>query len=149
MKENNENAIVVTKEKREGDLLSSFTGETVFNCTSLKNDTKEEKQILYKAMSNPDKRLGDCINQVIHVKDLFMEEVEMTNEETGEITKCPRIVLIDEDGVSYQSVSFGIFNALKRVISVFGNPTWEDPIPLKVIQVTRKEKKMLSLDVQF
>lgn len=133
----------------EKETALNLMGEQKASFTSLKNETNVEKQILYKAMSNPDKRLGDCINTVIMAKDLFMEQVEMTNQETGEIQVCPRIVIVDKDGVSYQSVSFGVFNALKRVIQVFGNPTWEQPIPLKVIQVTRGEKKMLSLDIQF
>lgn len=133
----------------EKETALNLMGEQKASFTSLKNETNEEKQILYKAMSNPDKRLGDCINTVIMAKDLFMEQVEMVNQETGEIQVCPRIVIVDKDGLSYQSVSFGVFNALKRVIQVFGNPTWDEPIPLKVIQVTRGEKKMLSLDIQF
>lgn len=133
----------------EKETALNLMGEQKASFTSLKNETNEEKQILYKAMSNPDKRLGDCINTVIMAKDLFMEQVEMVNQETGEVQVCPRIVIVDKDGLSYQSVSFGVFNALKRVIQVFGNPTWEQPIPLKVIQVTRGEKKMLSLDIQF
>jgi hypothetical protein len=145
MNENNELAVV----DRGEDLALNLTGERKSSYTSLGNETNEEKQVLYKAMSNPDKRLADCINTVIYAKDLFMEMVDMTNSETGEITSCPRIVIVDKDNVSYQSVSFGIYNALKRVISVFGAPTWDEPIPLKVIQVTRGEKKMLSLDVQF
>ena len=145
MEENKELAVV--EERKEVGL--SLMGEEKASFTSLKNETNEEKQILYKAMSNPDKRLGDCINTVIRAKDLFMEMVDMTNQETGEISTCPRIVIVDVNGISYQSVSFGVFNALKRVITVFGNPTWEEGIPLKVIQVTRGEKKMLSLDVQF
>lgn len=147
--ENVQETAVAVMENTRKEVALDLVGEQKSSFTSLKNETNEEKQIMYKAMSNPDKRLGDCINQVIFAKDLFMEEVNMVNEETGEVTTCPRIVIIDKDGVSYQSVSFGIFNALKRVISVFGTPTWEQPIPLKVIQVTRKEKKMLSLDVQF
>ena len=145
MENTQETAVAVVETKKELDLM----GEQKTSFTSLRNETNEEKQIMYKAMSNPDKRLGDCINQVIYAKDLFMEMVDMTNEETGEVTTCPRIVIVDKDGASYQSVSFGIYNALKRVIQVFGTPTWNEPIPLKVIQVTRKEKKMLSLDVQF
>lgn len=143
-----ENNVMQVVDKSE-EMALSLAGEKKSSYTSLGNTTNEEKQILYKAMSNPDKRLGDCINQVIYAKDLFMEMVDMTNSETGEVTSCPRIVIVDADNVSYQSVSFGIYNALKRVISVFGTPTWEEAIPLKVIQVTRGEKKMLSLDVQF
>ena len=149
MEENVQETALAVAENNRKELALDLMGEQKSSFTSLKNETKEEKAVLYKAMSNPDRKLGDCINQVIYAKDLFMETVEMTNQETGEITTCPRIVIIDKDNVSYQSVSFGIFNALKRVISVFGSPTWEEPIALKVIQVTRGEKKMLSLDVQF
>jgi len=60
----------------EKETALNLMGEQKASFTSLKNETNVEKQILYKAMSNPDKRLGDCINTVIMAKDLFMEQVE-------------------------------------------------------------------------
>lgn len=115
--------------------------------TSMVATTPEEKARLYNIMNNPDKRLGDCINMQIKAKDLFVEVVECTNEETGEKTMCPRIVIIDEKGVSYQCVSVGIYSALKKVIQIFGAPTWEKPITLEVKQITKGARKMLTLNV--
>lgn len=129
--------------------LSMNLGSSGSVYTSVKNSTKEEKALLYKAMANPDKRLADCINATILAKDLYIEQVAMTNEQTGEVVETPRIVIIDKDNISYQCVSFGVFNALKRVIAVFGEPTWKDPLPLKVLQVSRGEKKMLTLDINM
>ena len=118
--------------------------------SSLKGDSREEKTRLYKAKSNPDKRLSECINQKIYAKDLYMEVVNLTNKETGEIEQCPRVVLIDKDGISYTSVSFGIYNALKSLCAVYGMPTWEDPIPLIVKQrQVGENKKSLTLDVDY
>ena len=115
---------------------------------SMTASTAEEKAKLFNAMNNPEKRIGDCINMTIRAKDLYVEVVNCTNEETGEVTACPRIVIIDDKGVGYQAVSVGIFSALKKVIQVFGAPTWETPVKLKVQQITKGSRKMLTLNVE-
>ena len=121
------------------------TAQTSFS--SLKANTDEEKADLFNAINNPEKRLSDCINMTIKAKDLYIEVVNCTNEETGVVTACPRIVIIDENGVSYQAVSLGIYSALKKVIQIFGVPTWENPISLEVKQVTKGTRKMLTLNI--
>ncbi len=115
--------------------------------SSLSAETDEEKANLFNAINNPEKRLADCINMKIKAKDLYIEVVNCTNEETGEVTACPRIVIIDDKGVSYQAVSLGIYSALKKVIQIFGAPTWEKPISLEVKQVTKGTRKMLTLNI--
>lgn len=114
---------------------------------SMAANTKEEKAALFKAMNNPEKRLGDCINMTIQAKDLYCEVVTCINKETGESNRCPRIVIIDKDGVGYQAVSLGVYSAVKKVIQVFGAPTWEEPIPLLVKQITKDKNKLLTFDV--
>ena len=121
------------------------TAKTQF--TSMVATTDDEKAKLYNAMNNPDKRLADCINMVINAKDLYIEVVNCTNQETGEVTACPRIVIIDDKGVSYQCVSIGIYSAFKKVIQVYGAPTWDKPVKIRVIQITKGNRKMLTLNV--
>lgn len=121
------------------------TAQTSFS--SLQATTDEEKAKLFNAINNPEKRLSDCINMTLKVKDLYIEVVNCTNEETGEVTACPRIVIIDDKGVSYQAVSLGIYSALKKVIQIFGVPTWEKPILMEVKQVTKGNRKMLTLNI--
>jgi len=109
--------------------------------------TNAEKAILFKAMNNPEKRIGDMINMEITAKDLFCEVVTCVNKETGESNVCPRIVIIDDKGVGYQAVSLGVFSAFKKIILVYGQPTWKDPIKLKVVQITKGDRKLLTFDV--
>lgn len=112
-------------------------------------ETPKEKALLFKGMNNPDKRIGECINEVIMAKDVFCETVTCTNQQTGEVDVCPRVVIFDAEGKAYQAVSMGVYSALKKVIQVFGMPTWDDPIPLKVRQITKGERKLLTFDVDF
>ena len=109
--------------------------------------SNEERKALYRAMNNPDKRLKDCINLTINVRDIYVETVELTNPETGELLPNQRIVLIDTDGVSYQCVSVGIFSALKKLIQLFGAPTWDDGLPVVVKQINKKDRSMLTLEL--
>lgn len=129
-------------------LIANLTSKTAAFC-SFKANTTEEKAKLFEIMNNPEKRLADCINMTIYVKDLYCEVVNCTNSETGEVTQQPRIVAIDKDNIGYQCVSIGIFSAFKKLISIFGEPTWNEPIPLKVKQITKNTRKMLTLDYDF
>lgn len=101
---------------------------------------------LFNAINNPDERLADHINMTIPVKDVLIEIVELVQESSGELEKCPRIILIDDKGKTYQAVSIGIMNGLKKLFKLFGPPTWETPVKLRVKQVTKGEKKMLTLE---
>lgn len=128
-------------------MIVDLTERTTSYC-SLVATTEDEKLTLYNAMNNPDKRLADMINEKISVKDVFVEVVKCENRETGEKQSCPRIVLIDSNGIGYQCVSIGIFSALKKLFSVFGEPgTWENPVTVKVKQISKGDRKMLTLDV--
>lgn len=112
---------------------------------SMKTETMEDRVAFYNAMSAPDEQLRDHINEVLYFKDVFVEPVEVTDEETGENRSANRIVLLDVNGVSYSTMSNGIYNSLKRVFAVFGCPTWENGLALKVKQVNNKQRQMLTL----
>lgn len=139
------------------DFIGNLTSRTTMFC-SLKAETAEQKAAFFNAMNNPEKRLSDCINSIINAKDLFVEVVTLTKKDaTGAdvldddgnpITNdCPRIVVIDENGVGYGCVSMGVYSAFRKIIAVYGTPTWESPIPLEVKQITKGQRKMLTLNV--
>lgn len=124
------------------DLTSSVTA-----FCSMSAETADQKAALFSAMNNPDYRLADFINKTIFVRDVYAEIVNCTNKTTGEVQQCPRIVLIDKDGKGYQCVSLGIFGAVRKLFQVFGTPTWVQALPVTVKQITKGERKMLTLDI--
>jgi hypothetical protein len=116
---------------------------------SIKAETMEEKALVFNAANNPQHKVADFINKKIILKDIYAETLELVNKETGEVDKAPRIVLIDEAGEAYECVSVGMFSALKKLIATFGEPTWEQPIPVVVKQEKVANGSMLTISVQY
>lgn len=138
---------IMTQQQAQEQLASVFGGIGV-NYFSGKTETPEDKKRLVNAMNNPDVRLSDAVNTVIAVKDLYVEQVEMLNQNTGEMQTCPRIVLIDADGKSYGCVSFGVLGSLKKIMAVYGPPTWEDPVEVKPVLINKAaDRRILSLQL--
>ena len=135
------NALATTNVK---DALSA---EGTASYSSLKSGTAKEKAELFNAMSNPEHKVADYINKTIMVKDVYVEVIDLTDEDTGESVQAPRIVLIDTDGKTYQAVSKGIFGSLAGLFKVFGEPTWEEGLPLTVKQISLGKNQMLKLEV--
>lgn len=131
------NELTITNNEEKKEIYCSFTAET-----------HADKAKMYNMMNNPQEKVAAHINEVIKITDIFMEMVEITNQDTGEVSKAPRIVLMDTEGITYATVSFGIFSALKKLIMIFGEPTWEDGIPIKIKQIQKDKNSILTLEVQ-
>lgn len=128
--------------------ILDLTAKRAVQYCSFTPKNEDDEIVLFNAMNNPTSRLGDCINMTISVKHVFCEIVNCTNRDTGETTKCPRVVLIGENGESYQAVSIGVFSALKKIFAIKGEPsTWKKPVHLKVLQQTRGDRKMLTFEM--
>lgn len=130
------------------NVAQELSAEQTSMFCSIQGGTHESKVAVFNASNNPDHKVGDYINKVIVVKDVLAELIEVTNDETGELEVTPRVVLIDMDGKSYQAVSKGIFNALKKAIAIFGAPTWDEGLPCLIKQVSVGKGSILTFDVQ-
>ena len=128
-------------------LIADFSDTQVNTWTSLKAETYEDKAKLYNTMSNPTGKISDLINTEINIVDLFVEMVDITDDTTGEIITTPRTVIITDMGDSYQAVSRGIYSSLKKIISVFGPPTWSPALTVKVVQVELPQGRTFNFRV--
>ena len=129
-------------------LLMQLTGDRQLCYSSMKSETQDQKVALYKAQNSPDKKLKECVNMTIPLKDVYVEIIDMQDQNTGDMIKLPRIVLVDQDGVSYQAVSLGIFKCLSKIFKLFGEPhTWQTPLTVIPKLVTCKHGQCLTLDL--
>lgn len=138
----------VTADIRSYDVRELEGGKLAAYC-SVRAETMAEKALVFNAANNPQHKVNDFINKLIMLKDVYAETLELVNQETGEYEKAPRIVLIDENGEAYECVSVGMFSSLKKLIATFGEPTWDEPIPVIVKQEKVKNGSMLTLSVQM
>ena len=102
---------------------------------------------MYNAINNPTVKISDHIGKTIDIKDIYCEEITVHDSETGEIRTLTKTVLIDPEGNSYFSVAAGIFRAVKNLIAIFGYPTYETPVTVKVTQVRLKKGSTYGLEV--
>lgn len=127
--------------------LYNPNSDVVSSICTFSAKTPAEMAKFYNIVSNPEKRLQDIVNMTIDVCDSYAEIVEVKNDLTGEMEKAPRVILIDNDGHSYVSVSKGIYNAITRLYGLFGMKHWDVPIPLKVGQITKGSNRILTLTI--
>ena len=121
-------------------------GRDTYISFDLSTATPLQKAKLSNTLNQPDERLGDKINMTINVVDMILHRVTLVDENTGMDTDAVRIILIDDKGVSYVSVSKGIYQVLSNnIIPMFGQPPYEDGIPLVVTQGGTGTRKYLTL----
>lgn len=143
MEENQNTSLQVFND--DTGLIGELTTRSAQFC-SFTAETREEKALMFKAMNNPDRRLADCINQEISLVDIFCETVGIKQDD-GSTVMCPRVVLIDNERISYQCVSIGVMNALRKLISVYGLPTWQEPIKIMPRGIKKNKFTILTFDV--
>ena len=129
------------------NLAEELSEKSTSTYCSVQGGTRAEKALIYNAATNPQHKVADYINKVILVKDILIEIINIENED-GTVSEAPRVVLIDDKGEAYQAVSAGMLTAIKRAIQIFGAPTWDEPLPMLVRQVSVKNGSMLTIEVK-
>ena len=142
MGETNEVSIIpATPEIEKRDEIGSMLTVADFNnpqahsiFTTIEATDRKAKIAVYNAISAPEKKIAECIGEVITVKDFVVHDVTVLDERTGELNNLLRTVLIDVNNVSYEAVSTGVANSLQRLITFVGKPSAEEPITFKIKQ---------------
>lgn len=140
----NETLTVVNK---KNEIIDGINTAITAIYSSFVAETANDKAKLYNALNSPEVRIADHIGKEINVKDVIIEPVEIVDDKTGEVRTGPRVTLIDVSGHTYTATSYGIYNSLKRIFGLYGSPTWEDGIPVRVRQIANGSNRIFTLDI--
>lgn len=126
------------------DVMNTGLGYTDMNLSD-----RSAAVAFYNATSNPANKLKEHVNEVLSLVHVSVECVEVTKDDVPEgKTIAPRIVLITADGQSYSCVSVGVYQSLKRMFTLLGNPdTWAEPVQIKPVLISTKKGQVLSLNL--
>lgn len=135
------------KEIIKKEELTIFNGNNTIKYCSKKVIDEQEKKELFNALESCDVLLNDCAGQEIEIKDVYIEEREIIDEETGEIKPKYRTIIFDKNGQTYVTTSYGIINVLNKIFQVYGFPTeWKKPLKVKVLKKSiGNDKQILTL----
>ena len=119
--------------ENENKELTLFSGIKQNVYCSKKAETDGEKKDLFNALESCDALLNDCVGQEIEIKDIYVEEKEVIDDSTGELKRKYRTILFDANGQTYATGSYGIYNVMKKIVSIYGLPEmWDNPLKVKV-----------------
>ena len=119
--------------ENEKNELTLFSGVKQNIYCSKTVESEEDKKELFNALETCDALLNDCVGTEIEIKDIYVEEREVVDEETGELKKKYRTILFDASGQTYATGSYGIYNIIKKIVTIYGLPeTWAKPLKVKV-----------------
>lgn len=117
-----------------------------FYC-SVKTDSIEEKKKLFNALENCDLLLNNCVGQQIVMKDIYVEQYIDKKDENDDGKVKYRTIIFAEDGKTYVSTSYGIYNILNKIFAIYGTPDkWTEGIAVEVAKrPVGNGKEMLTL----
>lgn len=142
-----ENNLSVTNANSLAAILGNANGDFQYY-VSFDVEKRENKAKLVNALTGNCERLKDHVNETIELVDFVIHPVDVTDTNTGEVTSAVRTVLFSENGTTYACTSVGVKNALKAVVMTYGEPTmWDEPVKVKVIQLSRGMYNILSLQI--
>ena len=132
------NEVMVNDMSFSFDLSMLSEGSNNFVCSIPGDGSRKAKVAIYNAVQNADEQLSEHVNEVLEIVDIVAHPIQLPDEKTGEVINAIRTVLIDKKGKGYQAVSNGICQALSKIISINGQPHWDEPVKIK--PVLRKSK---------
>lgn len=125
----------------------SLVNESLKNvfCSILADDEKNKK-IMINALNGCDVLLNDIVGETIVIENVFIQERETVDEKTGEVRKKYRTILIDNNGKTYATSAYGVYNSLMNVFALYGTPeTWKEPKTFEVKKVKNNKNGFESL----
>jgi hypothetical protein len=109
--------------------------------------TREGKIKLYSALQNAEK-LDEHLNETMLMSNAVAQAVQVTDDQTGEISATVRVIIVTADGKAYSATSPTLAAGLNTMFGIFGTPnTWDAPLPIKVVERrSRRGFKFFSIE---
>lgn len=142
------------------DFAAEIMNRKLGFCT-FDQESEEGQRLVYKVTNDPDFSTKDMVNTPISLSGVYVETVELAKKQEGSDellldeygntirTKVPRVVLVDTEGKTYQSCSFGVYYSIKSILMAFGTPDkWTKPlvvVPKTVSKAANKNSLTLKL----
>lgn len=121
------------------DIRADLTNRRASYCSMEASDMRS-KAMLYNAVSSPEK-IKMMIGKQIKLAHIYIDTVTLHDQKSGELITAPRVVLIDDKAQSWQSVSIGMYESVKKLIQMFGDPSdWAKPLTVEIVLVDLKNR---------
>ncbi|MCM3176217.1 hypothetical protein [Paenibacillus sp. MER 99-2] len=132
----------------EGALVSAFTDvSNVFYSSIVDDGTRQTKAKIYTALNNSEGNFSE-LKEPIVVQDIMAHNVQLADDQTGEIIETVRIVLVTPEGKGYHAMSQGVMSSIQKIVGMYGAAPWVPGIKMMPRSVTTRRKfKTVTIDI--
>ena len=125
------NIVLFNKENQERQMFATIDASS-----------KENKAKLFNATENADVLANDCVGEEFTLVDAYIERIPSIDEETGEQKIKYRTILFGDDGKTYASGAYGIYNTIAKILQIYGVETLHDEgLRVEIAKGTTKGNK--------
>ena len=125
------NIVLFNKENLERQMFATIDASS-----------KENKAKLFNATENADVLANDCVGEKFTLVDAYIERIPTIDEETGEQKVKYRTILFGDDGKTYASGAYGIYNTVAKILQIYGVETLHDKgLKVEIAKGTTKGNK--------
>ena len=136
-------------ENNNTELIAFNTGDTELGTVQhfIDTSTREGKIKLYSALQNAEK-LDEHLNEPLNMTNAVAQAVQVTDDQTGEISNTVRVIIVTDEGKAYAATSPTLAAGLNTMFGIFGTPnTWAEPLCIKVVERrSRRGFKFFSIE---
>ena len=117
--------------------------------TGIDRTTVEGKALFLKALARTDLKGADARGVPLSVVNAVCHEIELEDEQhPGELVQAVRTCFVTREGKVVAFVSAGIWGSLGHLCRELGNPPWQPPIIIQVVESqSRKGRRVYTLDL--
>lgn len=112
------------------------------NWIKITDSIKDELGLLVNAAGNPDFKNSGCLDKEFNCVGFAIRFITL---EDGK--ECPNVILFDEDGNSYSTISAGVYKAICTFRDCGLEPSWEKPVRVRYLQVNAGSFRYYTLKV--
>lgn len=131
------------------ELVAFNTEETALGTVQhfIDTGTREGKIKLYSALQNAEK-LDEHLNEPLSMVNAIAQAVQVTDDQTGEISNTVRVIIVTADNKAYSATSPTLAAGLNTMFGIFGTPDkWTEPLNIKVVERrSRRGFKFFSIE---
>lgn len=119
-------------EESDSGIMARWSEAAIAVVTNIKQDTPKGRALATRCLASADLKTRNVVGQKIAATHFFAHTVEVTNTDTGEISKKVRVVLLLIDGRTVSTTSKACVRCLSVIAQHTKGKEWNPPIVLEV-----------------
>lgn len=131
----NGNGIIADMQSASADIFTSF-----------EVTTDDDRKQVFNAMSGQGEALKSNLNKTISMRDVVILSSSRKDDDGNEVD-IPVISIITTDGKVFASTSWGVYNSMRKLASVYGTLHFEKGLKVCPVEVKTKNGYTMNLKV--